>query len=135
MRKINTLAFRRATRATTREINRQILLNLVREHQPISRAELARRMEIGRGVVTSLIGDLIDEGAIYEGDTIEAPRGRKPRMLYVRTHDRLVVSIDVRLSRTDPRYARWSWGTPRRSALPWFLMGVLLLICLLRVRF
>jgi hypothetical protein len=36
---------------------------------------------------------------------------------------------------TDPRYARWSWGTPRRSALPWFLMGVLLLICLVRVRF
>ena len=100
MRKINTLTFRRATRSTARQINRQILLNLVREHQPISRADLARRMSIGRGVVTSLIAELIEEGAIFEGDTIEAPRGRKPRMLYVRTHDRLVVSIDVRLSRT-----------------------------------
>ena len=100
MRKINTLSFRRATRSTAREINRQIALNLVREHQPISRADLARRMKIGRGVVTSLIGELLEEGAIFEGDTIDAPRGRRPRMLYVRTRDRLVVSIDVRLSRT-----------------------------------
>ena len=100
MRKINTLSFRRATRSTAREVNRQIVLNLVREHQPISRAELARRMSIGRGVVTSLIGELLEEGAIYEGDTVDAPRGRKPRMLYVRTRDRLCVSVDVRLSRT-----------------------------------
>ena len=100
MRKINTLSFHRATRSTARDINRQIVLNLVREHQPISRADLARRMKIGRGVVTSLIGELIGDGAIFEGDTIDAPRGRRPRMLYVRTRDRLVVSVDVRLSRT-----------------------------------
>ena len=100
MRKINTQSFRRATRTTAREINRQIALNLVRENEPISRADLARRMKIGRGVVTSLIGQLLAEGSIYEGDTVEAPRGRKPRMLFIRTRDRLVISIDVRLSRT-----------------------------------
>jgi predicted NBD/HSP70 family sugar kinase len=100
VRKINTQSFRRATRTTAREINRQIALNLVRENEPISRADLARRMKIGRGVVTSLIGELLAEGSIYEGDTAEAPRGRKPRMLFIRTRDRLVVSIDVRLSRT-----------------------------------
>jgi predicted NBD/HSP70 family sugar kinase len=100
MRKINTVTFRRATRSTARQINRQIVLNLVRELQPISRADLARRMNMGRGVVTSIIGELITEGAIFEGDTVDAPRGRRPRMLYVRTRDRLVVSIDVRLTRT-----------------------------------
>jgi N-acetylglucosamine repressor len=100
VRKINTLSFRRATRSTSREINRRIALNLVREHQPISRADLARRMKIGRGVVTALVGELIAEGAVYEGATVEAPRGRKPTMLYVRTGDRLAIAIDVRLSRT-----------------------------------
>src|SRR5919205_580148 len=100
MRKINTRSFVRATRSTPRQINRQIVLNLVREHQPISRADLARRLRMGRGMVTSLVGELLDEGAIYEGDTIDAPRGRKPKMLYVRTHDRLVVAIDVRFSQT-----------------------------------
>jgi predicted NBD/HSP70 family sugar kinase len=100
MRKINTLSFRRATRSTSRDINRRIALNLVREHQPISRAELARRMKIGRGVVTALVGELIAEGAVYEGATVDAPRGRKPTMLYVRTRDRLAIAVDVRLSRT-----------------------------------
>jgi predicted NBD/HSP70 family sugar kinase len=100
VRKINTRRFVRATRSTPREINRQIVLNLVREHQPISRADLARRMEIGRGMVTSLVDELLEEEAIYEGATVDAPRGRKPKMLYVRTRDRLVVAVDIRFSRT-----------------------------------
>ena len=78
MRKINTRSFVRATRSTTRDINRQILLNLVREHQPVSRAELARRMRVGRGMVTSLVSELLSDGSIYEGTTVDAPRGRKP---------------------------------------------------------
>jgi N-acetylglucosamine repressor len=100
LRKIDTSDFQRATRTTSREINRRIVLNLVREHQPISRADLARRMDIGRGVVTSIIGELIEEGTIYEGATGHAARGRRPTMLYVRTGDRLVVAVDVRFSRT-----------------------------------
>lgn len=100
MRKINTRSFVRATRHTTRDINRQILLNLVREHQPVSRADLARQMGIGRGMITSLVGELIDDGFLYEGSTINAPRGRKPMMLYVRTQDRLAIAIDVRFSKT-----------------------------------
>ncbi len=100
MRKIDTRRFVRATRSTPREINRQILLNLVRDHQPISRADLARQMHIGRGMVTSLVDELLAEEAIYEGETVDAPRGRKPKMLFVRTRDRLVVAIDVRFSRT-----------------------------------
>jgi predicted NBD/HSP70 family sugar kinase len=101
VRKINTSRFQRATRTTPREINRQIVLNLVREHAPLSRADLARRMEIGRGMVTSLVNELIADGSVYEGATGEAPRGRKPRMLHVRTADRLALAIDIRFSRTD----------------------------------
>jgi len=100
MRKINTRNFVRATRGTAREINRRIVLNLVREHQPISRADLARRMRIGRGMVTSLVAELLADSSIYEGSTAQAPRGRKPMMLFVRTHDRLAVAVDVRFSRT-----------------------------------
>ncbi|MEP6618039.1 MAG: ROK family transcriptional regulator [bacterium] len=100
MRKIDTRDFRRATRTTSREINRRIVLNLVRDHQPVSRADLARRMDIGRGVVTSIIQELIDEGTIYEGATGHAARGRRPTMLYVRTQDRLALAIDIRFSRT-----------------------------------
>ncbi|MGH8437332.1 MAG: hypothetical protein ACRERX_23375 [Pseudomonas sp.] len=76
------------------------MLNLVREHQPISRADLARRMQIGRGMVTSLINELLKEGLHLRGATVSAPRGRKPTLLHVRTSDRFVIGVDVRFSRT-----------------------------------
>jgi N-acetylglucosamine repressor len=101
MRKINTTQFRRATRTTPREINRKIVLNLVREHQPISRADLARRLEVPRGTVTGMVEDLLSSGAIREGAKRDAPRGRKPTMLYARTQERYVVAVDVRFRRTS----------------------------------
>jgi len=101
LRKINSQDFRIATRRTSREINRRILLNLVREHQPVSRADLARRMHLARGGVSLLVNELIAEGLVCEGATGEAARGRKPTFLHVRTHDRMVIAADVRFSRTD----------------------------------
>ncbi len=100
MRKINTRDFHVATRSTSRDINRRIALNLIREHQPISRADLARRMNMTRGVVSVLVQELIAQGVIYEGATGEAARGRKPTFLHIRTRDRLAVAVDVRFSKT-----------------------------------
>jgi predicted NBD/HSP70 family sugar kinase len=100
MRKINPRDFHVATRSTSREINRRIALNLIREHQPISRADLARRMEVTRGVVSVLVQELIDQGLIYEGATGDTARGRKPTFLHIRTRDRLAVAVDVRFSKT-----------------------------------
>ncbi len=100
MRKIDTRDFHVATRTTARDINRHIALNLIREHQPISRADLARRMNMTRGVVSVLVQELIVQGVIYEGATGEAARGRKPTFLHIRTHDRLVVAVDVRFTKT-----------------------------------
>lgn len=100
MRKINAKKFRRATRGTPREINRRIVLNLIREHQPVSRAELARLMGVSRGMVSRPVLELLESGSIYEGVFASTPRGRPPKMLHVRTRDRLVVAIDVRFNRT-----------------------------------
>src|ERR1700682_4724217 len=100
MRKINTRDFHVATRTTSRDINRRIALNLIREHQPISRADLARRMNMTRGVVSVLVQELIAQELIYEGATGEAERGRKPTFLHIRTKDRLAVAVDVRFSKT-----------------------------------
>jgi predicted NBD/HSP70 family sugar kinase len=77
-----------------------IVLNIVREHQPISRADVARKMGIGRGMVTSLVDELLAAGVIYEGESADSPRGRRPKPLYVRTHDRYVIAVDVRFTRT-----------------------------------
>ena len=89
-----------ARRSTSREINRRIALNVIHEHQPISRAELARRMNVTRGVAGVLVQELLDQDLIYEGTTGEAAFGRKPTLLHIKSHDRLVVAVDVRFSKT-----------------------------------
>ena len=100
MRKINTSDFRVARRSTAREINRRIALNVIHEHQPISRAELARRMNVTRGVAGVLVQELLDQGVIYIGATGGAARGRKPTFIHIRTRDRLAVAVDIRFSKT-----------------------------------
>ena len=101
MRKIDTTRFRVATRRTSREINRTIALNLVRARQPLSRADLARAMGVRRGAVSLIVNDLLKDGAIVEGATGDAVRGRKPTFLYIDTNRRAVVAIDIRISQTS----------------------------------
>ena len=101
MRKINPHDFKVARRGTSREINRQIALNLIRAHQPVSRADLARLMNVRRGVASLLVSELLDEALIFEGAVGEAiGRGRKPTFLYIDSRERCVVGVDVRASRT-----------------------------------
>jgi N-acetylglucosamine repressor len=100
MRRINPSAFRVATRGTSREINRSIVLNLVRARQPISRADLARVMDVRRGAVTLIVNDLLADGLIFEGATGETVRGRKPTFLYIDSRRRAVVAADIRASET-----------------------------------
>jgi predicted NBD/HSP70 family sugar kinase len=101
MRKINPHDFKVARRGTTREINRQIALNLIRAHQPISRADLARLMNVRRGVASLLVSELLSESLIFEGALGEAVgRGRRPTFLYIDSRERFVIGIDVRATRT-----------------------------------
>jgi len=100
MRRIDPNNFRVATRGTPRQINRPIALTLVRIRQPISRADLARSMNMRRGAVSLLVNELIEEGIIFEGATGETSRGRKPKFLFVDTRSRCAVAVDIRPTRT-----------------------------------
>ncbi len=100
MRRVNPARFRVATRATSRQINRSIVLNLVRAHQPMSRADLARMMGVRRGAVSLIVTDLLRDGLLFEGATGEAVRGRKPTFLYVDSRRRAVIAADIRATET-----------------------------------
>jgi N-acetylglucosamine repressor len=100
MRRINPHKFQIATRGTSREINRRIALNLIRTQQPISRADLARKMGLRRGAVSLLVSELLSEELVFEGMTGEAQRGRKPTFLYIDSRGRSIVAVDIRVTRT-----------------------------------
>jgi N-acetylglucosamine repressor len=100
VRRISPTTFRIARRGTSREINRQIALNLVRSRQPISRADLARLMGVRRGAVSRLVDELLEAGLVFEGSKGESRRGRKPTHLHLETRRRCVAAVDVSASRT-----------------------------------
>lgn len=101
MRKIDPNDFILATRGTSREINRQIAFTLIRTHQPVSRAELARLMETSRPNISLLVNELLDERLIREGAKgSQKVRGRKPTFLYINSDKGVAIALDVRASRT-----------------------------------
>jgi len=101
MRRISPTAFRIARRGTSREINRQIALNLVRSKQPISRADLARLMGIRRGAISLLVNDLLRSGLVFEAAKGESKRGRKPMHLHIDSRRRCAVAVDISATRTS----------------------------------
>ena len=118
MRKINTRNFRIATRSTYREINRTIVLNLIREHQPISRAELARRMKVRRGSLTAIVRGLLDSNEVVESGTAVAARGRRPTLLRIHTSGRLAIAVDVRATNTTMVLADFGGTVLNRDVFP-----------------
>src|SRR5450756_270674 len=77
-RKIDPGNFRVASSETARDVNRRIVLNLVRKHQPVSRASLARHSGMQRSTISAITEQLIAERWVVEGATGHLPRGRKP---------------------------------------------------------
>ncbi len=100
LRRISPTSFRVANRGTSREINRQIALNLIRFRQPLSRADLARLMGVRRGAITRIVDDLLDAGLVYEGEKGPSERGRKPLLLYLDTRRHCAIAVDVSATRT-----------------------------------
>ncbi len=88
-----------ASNKTPRQINRNLVFNLVRTRQPLSRADLARVSGLQRSTVSLIVEDLIKEKWILEGSTGRPPRGRRPTFLEL-NHQRAVIALDIHPSQT-----------------------------------
>ena len=96
MRRIDLSNFHVATSETARDINRRIVLNLIRTHQPISRADLARHSGLQRSTVSVIAEQLIQEKWIAEGGNGHTLRGRRPRFLHLNKGRIGIIGINVR---------------------------------------
>lgn len=95
VRKINLNNFRVARSETARDINRRIVLNLIRKQQPISRAGLARRSGMQRSTVSAITEQLIAERWVIEGAVGHLPRGRKPTFLHLNSERAGIIGVDI----------------------------------------
>src|SRR5690349_21236127 len=86
-----------ASSEVIRDINRRLILNLIRTRQPISRADLARVSGLQRSTVSLIVEELIGESWVVEGPTGRLPRGRRPTFLQL-NGERAIVAVDIRPS-------------------------------------
>lgn len=100
MRRLDLRTAQAARGNTIRDINRQIVLNYVREREPISRAEIARETALQRSTVSAIVEDLTTEGLIEEVGAGESTGGRRPTLLRLRTAEAIAIGVSITPTRT-----------------------------------
>ena len=95
MRRLDLKKAQAARLGTIRDINRQIVLNYVREREPISRAEIARETALQRSTVSAIVDGLISEGLVEEIGEGESTGGRPPTLLRLRTAGAIAIGVTV----------------------------------------
>src|SRR6267378_5226115 len=78
-----------------RDINQTIFLHLIRERQPISRADIVKATGLQPGTVSAIVNRLIKEKLIYEGVEGPSSGGRPPKYLHVNAESAYVLAIDL----------------------------------------
>ncbi len=118
MRKIDLNNFQVATSETARDINSRIMLNLVRKHQPISRADLMRQSGLQRSTVSVITEQLIAERWLKEGAVGHLPRGRRPTFLHLNEDRAGIFGVNVRPSTTHMALANLAGRFLSQETLP-----------------
>lgn len=94
MRRIDLKRASVARSNTIRDINRQIVLNYVREKGPISRADIAKETDLQRSTISHIIKELTDFDLIREVYG-ESSGGRPPALLTLSTSRPVAIGVDL----------------------------------------
>ncbi|MGH9606607.1 MAG: ROK family protein [Terracidiphilus sp.] len=95
IRRVDLAYAQLASSEIARDMNRDVVLELIRSRQPTSRADLARLSGLQRSTVSLIIEDLLEDGWIREGALARRPRGRRPTLLNL-NDDLAMIVCDVR---------------------------------------
>jgi len=84
-----------ASSEDARDINRDIVLEIIRSQQPVARADLARSSGLQPSTISAIVEQLIKEKWVSEGAVSRPPRGRPSTL--VSLNDAMVILVaDVR---------------------------------------
>ncbi|MDQ3180061.1 MAG: ROK family transcriptional regulator [Acidobacteriota bacterium] len=103
---------------TIRDINKQIVLNYVRDRSPISRADIARETALQRSTVSAIVDDLHNIGLIEEIGTGDSTGGRKPTLLKLRTGTPVVIGVDITPRKTTIAVADLAGKVLNKEIIP-----------------
>ncbi len=99
VKRINLKSANVARSSTIRDINRQLILNHIREKSPISRAAISRITALQRSTVSLIVEELKGIGLVEEIEG-ESSGGRPPQLLSLRTAHAVAIGVDLGKRRT-----------------------------------
>jgi predicted NBD/HSP70 family sugar kinase len=117
MRVIDLQRIQGASTEAVRDVNRRIVLNLIRTRQPLSRADLARLSGLQRSTISLIVEQLLAERWILEGPLGRLPRGRRPTFLRL-NDDRVIVGVDIRPTEITVALANVNGKFTDRNTMP-----------------
>jgi len=99
--KINLDKIIAADHKVIRQINRLNVLNTIRDLQAISRVKISKITGLNKSTITNIVGELIEEGLVYEESLGQSAVGRKPIILKLNEKSHIFGAIEVSLCRTN----------------------------------
>ena len=78
-----------------RKVNRSLILNTLRLHTPVSRAQVANITGLTRGTVSNIINVLIEDGLVFEDKLQDSKIGRPSILLGLRPDGGAVVGVEI----------------------------------------
>ena len=81
--------------ALMRELNEQIVLGLLRQGGAISRAELARRSNLSRSTISSIIATLLASNTVQETGIGDSHGGRRPIIVEFNYQSAFAIGVDL----------------------------------------
>lgn len=81
---------------TMKESNQRLILKSIKEHSPISRADLSKKLGISAPTISKNADYLIEKGLIYEAGIGASSGGRKPVELAYNFNYRFMIALIIR---------------------------------------
>ncbi|GAA0134985.1 xylose repressor [Paenibacillus sp. YSY-4.3] len=81
-----------------KKMNKTLVLDTIRQQQPLSRADIAATLGLNKATVSSLVSELIESQLVTEIGPGESSGGRKPTLLLFNRGAGYAVGIDIRVN-------------------------------------
>lgn len=109
-----------ADRNVMRDLNRSLVLDILREQSPISRAAIAKVAHLTKPTISAIVEDLISDGLVSEigaGATTTAG-GRPPILLEFNERSKILVGVHIGVRRTTVMVADARGAELGRDVIP-----------------
>ncbi|MBD8069059.1 ROK family transcriptional regulator [Bacillus sp. PS06] len=75
--------------------NKSLVLQMIKDHAPLSRADISQRTGLNKSTVSSLINELLEDELVYETGPGESSGGRRPVLLLFNQVAGYSIGIDI----------------------------------------